>query len=102
VLLQGQEKCTLDDLSQTGARITLPDAMPRPGSSALLIIERFEFFGTIVWVSGKRFGLQFDEAVPLAQVISVRHYADAYAEQERIISRTNARTFVQGRFPSTR
>jgi hypothetical protein len=97
MLLQGLEKCTLDDLSQTGARITLPDHMPRTGSGALLMIEKFEFFGTVIWVSGKRFGLEFEEALPLPQVVMIRHFADDFAQHEQANSRSNARSFVQGR-----
>lgn len=94
----------LDDLSQTGARITLPDRMPRPGSGAVLMFESSEFFGTVKWVSGQRFGLEFEEAVPLPMVVTIRHLADAYAEHERSVSQNNARNFVQGRphFPGTR
>jgi hypothetical protein len=97
MLLTGLTKCVLDDLSQHGARVTLSVPAPRQGSGAVLQIRNIEAFGTVVWVSGQRFGLQFDEPVPLPNVIAIRHYADEYAEHEAQASLRNARVFVQGR-----
>lgn len=97
MLLQGQEKCRLDDLSQSGARITLSGRMPRIGAGVVLQIKGLDAFGTVIWVKEQRFGLQFDETVPLPEVVTIRHYADNYAEQETQASQRNARNFVQGR-----
>lgn len=97
VLLQGVEKCLLDDLSQHGARITLGGHMPRAGSGMVLKIQALDAFGTVIWVAGQRLGVQFDEALPLNSVVAIRHYADAYAEHEAQLNARNARNFVQGR-----
>ncbi|MFM9935447.1 MAG: PilZ domain-containing protein [Novosphingobium sp.] len=97
MLLQGLEKCLLEDLSQHGARIWLGTCIPRTSSGAVLQVNDLDVFGTVVWIEGQRFGLQFDEVVPLRQVVLIRHYADAYAEHEAILSARNARNFVQGR-----
>lgn len=71
--------------------------MPRPGAGVVLQIQDLDAFGTVVWVSGQRFGLRFDEVVPLPSVVAIRHYADWYDEHEKRLSRRNARSFVQGR-----
>jgi hypothetical protein len=97
LLLQGLEKCLLDDLSQHGARITLGTHMPRPGSGVVLQIEDLDAFGTVIWVNGQRFGLQFEDTLPLPQVVLIRHYADAYPAQEAARNARNLRTFGPGR-----
>jgi len=96
LLLQGLEKCRLDDLSQHGARITLDGHMPRPGSGAVLQLKDLDVFGTVVWVKDQRCGLQFEEVVPLPRVVGIRHYADAYAANEASL---RARTIAHGRPP---
>ncbi len=63
----------------------------------MLQINDIDVFGTVVWSGGQRFGLQFEEAVPLPQVVGIRHYADSYAENEEMVNRRNARNFVHGR-----
>lgn len=97
VLVTGQFRCRLDNLSQSGARLALGDATPVIGASALLKINGIEGLGTIVWTSGPRFGLAFDEPLTLDEVVSVRHFAEAYARLEAQKQLRNARDFVQGR-----
>jgi len=97
ILLTGPVKCILDDLSQHGARVTLSASAPRAGSGVVLKVRNLDAFGTVVWAAGQRFGLQFDEAIPLPDVVAIRHFADEYAEHEKQVSRNNARFFVQGR-----
>jgi hypothetical protein len=97
MLLQGLEKCVLEDLSQTGARLMLSGTRPRLGAGAVLEVQGTSAFGAVIWVLADRIGLQFDEALPLDEVVAIRHYADAFAEHEAAISSRNARDFVQGR-----
>lgn len=97
VLLQGQERCLLDDLSQHGARITVRGHLPRPGSGVVLQVQALDAFGTVIWAMGQRFGLQFDEVLPLPSVIAIRHFADAYVDEEKMLNAQNARIFGQGR-----
>ena len=99
MLLRGLENCVLDDLSQSGACIRLAGPMPRPGSGAVLQIQQFEAFGTIIWAIGQRFGMEFEDIFPLAHVVAIRHFADAYAEYEARQAKRNARNFVQGHPP---
>ena len=96
-LLNGLENCLLDDLSQTGARVTLAGRIPQPGSGVVLKAKGLDVFGTVVWAEGARFGILFDERLPLHDVVNVRHLADAWVEHEAGQARRNARIFVQGR-----
>lgn len=96
ILISGQMRCRVDDLSQTGARITVAGDVPRVGADAVLIIEGMEAFGTVRWAHDRRFGLEFDEALPLQQVIAMRDLIDLYAERERELQRCHARDHVLG------
>lgn len=97
LLLQGKENCLLDDLSQTGARVTLAGRLPGVGAGLVLTTTGLDVFGSVVWAHGSRFGMRFEEPLPLHDVVSMRHYADAHADYEQALLRRNARTFVQGR-----
>jgi len=54
---------TLRDISTTGAMVEA-GRLPAKGIDALLRRGRFEIFSTIVWIEGRRAGLEFD--TPLA------------------------------------
>lgn len=96
LLLQGLENCLLDDLSQAGARVTIAARMPREGAGVVLKARGLDVFGSVIWSQGARFGIAFEEPLPLHDVVNVRHFADAYAAHETAVQRRNARTFVQG------
>lgn len=96
ILLSGRYACRLDDLSQSGARITI-EAVPPPRASGVLVVNGFEAFGEVVWSSTGRAGLAFDEPMPLDQVIAIRHFADSYADHEQKARERMVRDFVQGR-----
>jgi len=49
------------------------------------------------WARHGRVGLMFDEKLPLAQVVSLRHIADGYEANERERNMERARAWVQGR-----
>ncbi|WP_169793756.1 PilZ domain-containing protein [Novosphingobium fuchskuhlense] len=95
-LLQGTANCLLDDLSQTGARVTMAGRMPTPGANLVLRIQGLDAFGTVVWSQSARFGIQFEDVLPLHDVVNLRHFADAYVDHEADLARSNARQFVQG------
>lgn len=96
ILLSGKYACRLDDLSQTGARITM-DSPPPPGASGVLAVKEFEAFGEVIWRSANRIGIAFDEPAPLDQVVAVRHFADSFAEHEQTARERMVRDFVLGR-----
>lgn len=54
---------TLRDISTTGAMVEA-SRLPAQGLDALLRRARFEIFSTVVWVDGRRAGLEFE--TPLA------------------------------------
>lgn len=95
-LLHGLENCLLDDLSQTGARVTLAGSLPRPGAGVVVKAAGLDVFGNVVWSHGARFGIVFEEPLPLHDVVNVRHIADSFGEHEASQMRRNARLFVQG------
>lgn len=84
ILLRGLETCLLEDLSQHGARVTLATQTqtPCPGAGVVLKVHSLDVFGTVVWTEGQRFGLVFDEFVPFQQVVTIRQFADDYAERQ--------------------
>jgi hypothetical protein len=97
ILVTGHQPCHLDDLSQTGARITVDRDAPPLGDDAVLMVLGVEAFGTVVWRHSNSFGLCFDEPVALDDVIRLRGCHDHFQtiEQEKQLRR--ARDFVQGR-----
>ncbi len=97
ILVTGQEPCLIDDLSQTGACVTLAGHTPSIGSSAVLIVNGVEAFGAVVWRRGARFGLCFDEPVARDDVVRLRAIHDHYSALEVAARRNQARDFVQGR-----
>lgn len=99
LLLHGQENCLLDDLSQAGARVTIAARLPSVGAGVVLKANGLDVFGNVVWAQGARFGIVFEEPLPLHEVVNVRHFADAHADHERALLRRTARNFVQGRPP---
>ncbi len=96
MLLQGLENCLLDDLSQAGARVTIAARLPGIGAGVVLKAKGLDAFGTVIWAQGARFGLAFEELLPLPDVVNARHFADAHAEYQAAQHARNARLFVQG------
>lgn len=97
ILLGGTYACRLDDLSQTGARVAMTAPLPAPGADAVLTVNRMEMFGTVRWARSQRFGIQFDERLPLERVVAIRHFSDDYAAWAEEQQRRAAREYVQGR-----
>jgi PilZ domain len=97
VLLSGTQQCILEDLSVTGAAIIPQDGLPALGVSAILMCQHVEAFGIVRWARHGRCGLMFDEKLPLAQVIALRHMADNFETDERERNMERARAWVQGK-----
>ncbi|OYX96092.1 MAG: hypothetical protein B7Y74_02370 [Novosphingobium sp. 35-62-5] len=97
VLLSGTQQCFLEDISVTGAAIIPQDGLPDAGVSGILMCEHVEAFGMIRWARHGQCGLMFDEKLPLAQVVSLRHIADSFETNERERNMERARAWVQGR-----
>jgi len=97
ILITGHEPCQLDDLSQTGACVTIARDAPPIDDSAVLMVSGVEAFGTVVWRRGTQFGLCFDEPVDKAEVVRLRAIHDHFQSLEADSQRRQARDFVQGR-----
>lgn len=82
LMIHGLENCLLDDLSQAGASVTLAGHLPRPGASVVLTARDLDAFGAVVWSQGARFGLVFEEHLPLQAVVNLRHFADSWTGNE--------------------
>ncbi len=96
ILLTGVQHCILEDLSVSGAALIPQESLPVVGTSAILQCEGIEAFGNIQWSRYGRCGVRFDEPLSLANVISLRHVADGYEDNERERFRDSARAWVQG------
>lgn len=96
LLLQGLENCLLDDLSQAGARVTIAARPPGIGAGVVLTAKGLDAFGTVIWAHGARFGLAFEELLPLSDVVNARHFAHAHAEYEAAQNARNASLFGPG------
>lgn len=68
--------CTIEDVSRSGARITIarrqPGPGPRVGTPAMLRFHEGEMLGTIVWSSGDRCAIRFDRPAQPADLERLR------------------------------
>ena len=97
ILVTGHQPCQLDDLSQTGAKITVDQIPPPLGDDAVLMVNGVEAFGTVIWRRGNSFGLCFEDAMPMADVVRLRGFNDHQQALEQQNRLRHAREFVQGR-----
>lgn len=95
VTFNGTSRCTLIDLSRSGAKLGASDC-PRVGS--LVVVEGLpmELFGTVRWSVTGLFGFEFEVPLPLERVIAMRYYADDEAARQKQAELTYARNWVQG------
>jgi hypothetical protein len=80
--LEGKFDCLLEDISQTGAKITLPHAA-KQRSSGIITCGPLDAFCTVIWSAQNKCGLRFDELVPLETVLELRSYAETYPARDR-------------------
>ena len=97
IMISGHEKCLLEDLSQTGAGMTMAGTAPPVGADVVLMVQGVEAFGRVVWRRGPTFGVVFDEPVSREDVIRLRATHDHFQTLETEQNRRRAREFVQGR-----
>ena len=95
VLTDGNARCLLDDISRTGAHVTVPRTVFR-GSDAVLRCGGLECFGEIVWVSGNHCGLLFDRPLAQEMVLAMRSASRLLAEAEADARQRAAREWVMG------
>ncbi|MDE8652371.1 PilZ domain-containing protein [Novosphingobium album (ex Liu et al. 2023)] len=96
VLLHGESKAILEDLSFEGARLRI-GAPVRIGEDALLLWKDFEAFGRVIWQNGARCGLRFDARLKPAVLIATRDCDDAeHLGSDRELLREVAQAWVRG------
>ena len=78
ITLTGTHKVVLRDISQSGAKLVLPEEVQQ-GEDGVLEWLEFETFGTIVWKKKDLAGMAFDEAVPTPVLIATRETFDSRA-----------------------
>ena len=78
ITLTGTHKIVLRDISQSGAKLVLPDDVQQ-GEDGVLEWLEFETFGTIVWKANGLAGMAFDEAVPNPVLLATRQTFDSRA-----------------------
>lgn len=97
ILITGYEPCLLNDLSQTGACVTVSGTAPPVGHDVVLQVNAIEAFGSVVWRSGSNFGVLFDDRLSKDDVVRLRTIHDHFQTLEEQRRSRQAREFVQGR-----
>jgi hypothetical protein len=92
--LEGQQGVRLVDLSQSGAQVILSE--PGEIRRAVLCWLDFEAFGAVVWREGEHLGIEFEELLPMEQLIQTRQLAPSVVRKEVFGDRQAARDWVAG------
>ena len=74
--LDGNKRIELLEVSLDGARLE-GAALPHVGKNAVLMCGAVEAFGTVVWATDNRCGMQFDEPIGLSELVALRRVAVA-------------------------
>ena len=93
--MEGTVPCMAIDASCCGAKLSAETA-PRVGTMVVVQGLPHELFGDVRWSSRGRFGIAFDEPLPLAQVIALRRYAEGEGARQREAVLSTVRTWVTG------
>lgn len=96
VLLDGYVGCTVENLSNKGARIACDRGLKR-GDQGILKRDGLDEFFTVRWVRDECCGLRFDEAVSDDAIRELRQLADYYESDGRAQIREFGRDWVEGR-----
>lgn len=87
--------CILINLSRSGARIAILDAL-REGEGAILRCGVIDHFGIVTRSDGGMNALAFDEQLTDAMVLETRRYQENFHERERRALLETARGWVTG------
>lgn len=69
--VHGRVRCSVLDLSLGGAQLQTDQAID-PGEALWLSLYKVRVFGTVQWTRGQMIGVQFEEKLPKALVLSLR------------------------------
>jgi hypothetical protein len=94
-LVCGRRKCTVVDLSASGAQLRLR-TVPRLGECGLLKIDRVDAFGEIVWHNAHNCGLKFDVPLNAQCVLDFRQRCEELLWREQNADREYAQNWVDG------
>ena len=94
VTLSRTQSATLDDLSKTGAQVTL--SQPESFEAGVLSWLQFEAFADVVWQDRQSVGLRFDEPITQAAVLETRRAAPGEIRDHLNRERDIAREWVNG------
>lgn len=92
---QGKVSGQILDLSLGGARLESDRAIA-PGASVWLALQKLDVFATVQWARGKVIGVQFEEKLPKALVLSMRAESLDPEVLEAIEAERQARHWVTG------
>ncbi|MEE4337812.1 hypothetical protein [Erythrobacter sp.] len=99
VTLGGTERCDLVDLSCSGARVALTNALDdllAPGDGALLRVAGLEAFGEVVRRDSSAIAFAFEERLAEGDVLAVRRHAERLAGDPTSALRQAAHNWVTG------
>lgn len=96
VLLDGYSSCLLDDLSQSGACLTIHPP-PTAGNQGILQCVQLDVFCTIIWAGGGRCGVRFADQLDVQTLLTMRSFVDNFASHERAEHENRARDWVSGK-----
>ena len=65
----------VSDLSPEGALLDGRD-LPMPDEDVLIVIGSFETFAKVIWRTGEKAGVLFDEAIPEEKIVGLKKEAD--------------------------
>ena len=95
LLLGSNAHCQVDNLSCSGARLTMAEP-PRPGESAILQCEVLDAFCTVVRVDGRTCAVVFVPPLDQQSVRAMRSTADHFADQWRKSIERRAQDWISG------
>jgi hypothetical protein len=96
VLLYGNFRCTIADVSRKGACI-LVDELLKVGDHGILQQHGLDQFFTVQWARDGRYGLCFEEIVPKPVILELRYLSDHYASTEEEQLREIGREWAEGK-----
>ena len=80
ITLLGTHKVSVRDISQTGAKMAVPEDV-HEGQDGVLEWLGFEAFGAIVWAHDGYAGMAFDDPLPAKVLLATRQTFDSRAFQ---------------------
>ena len=98
-MVSGAVRCEIVDLSNGGARLSLPQP-PRVGSWCVLVLDKVEAFGQVVWRRDRLCGLQFEQPISDAILLEFLQRCDELLKAQLAREPTErlefARSWVNG------